>query len=97
MASRNLSGGKEAPLLQAPVKERMEKLFGVANGWYTIAGGRCSWLADGQPDWPLLIVDRITSNPPWATYSTSWASPAVGSSSSSPSTRAVINLSVPAE
>ena len=87
----------ETPYLHAAVKERMEKLFGVANGWYTITGGRCSWLADGQPDWPLLIVDRITSKPPWATYSTSWASTAVGSSSSTSSARAVTNLSVPAE
>ena len=52
---------------------------------------------DSQPHPPPLLVVRRSSKPPWATYSTSWASPAVGSSSWTPSSRAVINLSVPAE
>ena len=52
---------------------------------------------DGQPHPAPLLVDDITSKPPWPTYSTSWATTSVGSSSSTPSARAVINLSVPAE
>ena len=51
---------------------------------------------DGQPDQPPLVVDRNASQQPWPTYSTSWASPTVGSSSSSPSSRAVTYLFAPA-
>ena len=52
---------------------------------------------DGKPHPPPLLVVRRSSKPPWPTYSTSWASPAVGSSSWTPSSRAVTNLTVPAE
>ena len=52
---------------------------------------------DGQPHPPPLFVVRRSSKPPWATYSTSWASTAVGSSPSTPSSQSVTNLSVPAK
>ena len=51
----------------------------------------------GMPHPPPLLVVRRSSKPPWPTYSTSWATPAVGSSSWTPSARAVTNLSVPIE
>ena len=52
LASRNLSGGMETSHLHATVKERMEKLFAVANGEYTKHYcGRALLLArDGKPD-----------------------------------------------
>ena len=47
---------------------------------------------DGQPDPPPQSVDRIMSEQPWPTYSTSWASTSVGDPSSPPSSRALTNL-----
>ena len=41
-----------------------------------------------------MLVVRRSSKPPWLTYSTSWATPAVGSSSWTPSARVVTNLFV---
>ena len=47
---------------------------------------------DGQPQPAPLLGDYITSKPPWATYSTSWATTSVGDPSSPPSSRALTNL-----
>ena len=47
---------------------------------------------DGKPHPPPLFVVRRSSKPPWATYSTSWATTSVGDPSSPPSSRALTNL-----
>jgi hypothetical protein len=83
----------EKPHLHAASFGPVEKLFGVQVKSDTHCGRPALLPRDGQPHPPPLFVVRRSSKPPWATYSTSWASPAVGSSSSSPSSRAVTILS----
>ena len=87
----------EALNLHAADKERIENSDACAGEWSHRFGGRCSCHVPASlTDLPLLVVRR-SSKPPWPTYSTSWATPAVGSSSWTPSARAVTNLSVPIE